>query len=243
MKRSTSVRDGQSIVGLSNSRHELQRLALVPTLRRPAPRRSPGPGRADDRRAQRRRQRRSPANPGLRRRDPSRRRSGLRGWAWTDFNQFLSAQGVVHRGPRHAARAWRCRRTAARSPAMRNRAVRVPRLGPEDADIRGLPRAAGSPTASKRLASSFPQGLNEHLGHGDTLGPCPCVDADGDGFTTCAGDCNDDDPARSLGASDASCNGIDDDCDGIVDDAAGAVGRPALTDRDGARTPACPGTP
>ncbi len=52
-------------------------------------------------------------------------------------------------------------------------------------------------------------------------------DSDGDGYTTCAGDCNDADNGMYPGAEDcladdgvtpqAGCNGIDDDCDGKKD--------------------------
>jgi hypothetical protein len=46
----------------------------------------------------------------------------------------------------------------------------------------------------------------------------PCVDADGDGFSTCnGGDCNDADPAIHWGAAER-CNGLDDDCDLAVDE-------------------------
>jgi hypothetical protein len=50
------------------------------------------------------------------------------------------------------------------------------------------------------------------------------VDADGDGFTTCAGDCCDStnecsDPNKvNPGAFDAAGNGVDDDCNGVIDD-------------------------
>jgi hypothetical protein len=46
-------------------------------------------------------------------------------------------------------------------------------------------------------------------------GPCP--DSDHDGWTTCDGDCNDEDPKVNPGAYDFP-NGVDDDCDGVVDD-------------------------
>jgi hypothetical protein len=56
------------------------------------------------------------------------------------------------------------------------------------------------------------------------------IDADGDGFTTAQGDCDDDDDERYPGATER-CNGRDDDCDG----AAG----PTETDADGDGQRAC----
>jgi hypothetical protein len=52
------------------------------------------------------------------------------------------------------------------------------------------------------------------------------IDADGDGYTTCGGDCCDstecDEPAKvNPGAFDVAGNGVDDDCDGIVDNSVG----------------------
>ena len=69
------------------------------------------------------------------------------------------------------------------------------------------------------------------------------VDADGDGFTTCGGDCCDStecaNPALvNPGAFDVPGNGVDDDCDGMVDNTGAAV-RPGpdvqLDGRDGLR--------
>lgn len=48
---------------------------------------------------------------------------------------------------------------------------------------------------------------------------CESGDHDGDGFSTCAGDCDDDRAATHPGAPE-SCNGRDDDCDTAVDDVA-----------------------
>lgn len=45
----------------------------------------------------------------------------------------------------------------------------------------------------------------------------PCPDNDGDGYTTCDGDCDDGNPLVNPGAFDFP-NGVDDDCDGAVDD-------------------------
>ncbi len=47
--------------------------------------------------------------------------------------------------------------------------------------------------------------------------PNPCPDVDVDGFSTCDGDCDDDDPFVNPDATEVA-NGVDDDCNGIVDD-------------------------
>jgi hypothetical protein len=51
-----------------------------------------------------------------------------------------------------------------------------------------------------------------------------CVDADGDGVTVCAGDCNDNNPAVYPGHAEVCGNSIDDDCDGYVNEGCGGGG-------------------
>ena len=54
--------------------------------------------------------------------------------------------------------------------------------------------------------------------HPDCSGsPVCCSDGDGDGFTDCAGDCDDADPFTYPGAPEIGCNGIADDCEGFDD--------------------------
>lgn len=49
-----------------------------------------------------------------------------------------------------------------------------------------------------------------------------CPDADGDGFTTCLGDCDDGRADIHPGAAEV-CDGVDNDCDGLVDEDANGV--------------------
>jgi hypothetical protein len=57
---------------------------------------------------------------------------------------------------------------------------------------------------------------------GDADMPCDLVcpvDADGDGYTTASGDCNDSDPSVHPGQLEpCTCDGIDQDCNGVIDD-------------------------
>ena len=57
-------------------------------------------------------------------------------------------------------------------------------------------------------------------------------DADGDGYTPCAGelDCDDGDAAVSPAAAEVADNGVDDDCDGLVDEGAWAAGDLVITE-------------
>src|SRR5207249_10443727 len=55
------------------------------------------------------------------------------------------------------------------------------------------------------------------------------LDQDGDGFTTCGGDCNDANPAVHPGAPEI-CDGLDDNCNGVIED---------NLDQDGDGYPVC----
>jgi hypothetical protein len=62
---------------------------------------------------------------------------------------------------------------------------------------------------------------------------CTNSDVDGDGTSSCAGDCDETDPLVEPGAPEL-CNGLDDDCDGGIDDVAAPTGKPVLQlDRSG----------
>ena len=56
---------------------------------------------------------------------------------------------------------------------------------------------------------------------------CNVPDGDGDGFSVCAGDCNDANAAVHPGAVE-TCNGVDDDCSGTADDVAAPTGSPVI---------------
>ncbi len=57
--------------------------------------------------------------------------------------------------------------------------------------------------------------LENAVSYGWAYNPCADVDADGDGWTDCDGDCDDSSPWTYPGAAEA-CDGIDNDCDGTV---------------------------
>src|SRR5207249_6273214 len=72
---------------------------------------------------------------------------------------------------------------------------------------------------------------------------CSSVDGDGDGFSSCAGDCNDSNPNIHPGAAEA-CNGLDDNCNGAVDEGNPGGGAACNTGQPGvcaAGTTACTG--
>ncbi len=56
------------------------------------------------------------------------------------------------------------------------------------------------------------------IDEGDVCRGAPCHDFDGDGFTNCAGDCDDSNGAIGPHVSERVGNGVDDDCDGAIDE-------------------------
>jgi|GEM_PF-556765 len=148
------------------------------------------------------------------------------GLHWTDLNQFLGAQGVVTSGIELSL-------PMSMTPDGRTitgfASSRIGYLGwVLKTPTSVVCHATTDPPGASTQTVSFPQGLNAALAQGDTLGPCPCVDMDGDGYTNCTGECNDGNPAVHPGAAEV-CNAIDDDCDGVVDDAPAPEAHPALT--------------
>ncbi len=77
---------------------------------------------------------------------------------------------------------------------------------------------AGPPGSCHYVGSTTVlNGVETGILTGFVLVDVDCVDADGDGFTTCQGDCDDGNPAIYPGAVEI-CNGRDDNCDGRVDE-------------------------
>ena len=65
-------------------------------------------------------------------------------------------------------------------------------------------------------------GFRCDVASGMCLNECP--DADDDGHTTCAGDCDDGNAAVHPGRSEVCGNSLDDDCDGTVNEGCGGGG-------------------
>ncbi len=75
----------------------------------------------------------------------------------------------------------------------------------------------------------------------DPAGDSATNDADGDGYSSFAGDCDDADPTVHVGAVDAWYDGVDSDCDGHDDYDADGDGSPVPDDCDDADAEAYPG--
>jgi hypothetical protein len=127
---------------------------------------------------------------------------------------------------------------------------------------------AGAPDAQGHVVITFPEpvsftdctyiGATYRLGGAETPAIAgslkvrrgdACLDADGDGITSCGGDCNDADPQIGPGLPER-CNGADDDCDGSVDEllglavcGLGACTRTVPRCVDGVPQACVPGTP
>jgi N-acetylneuraminic acid mutarotase len=74
-------------------------------------------------------------------------------------------------------------------------------------------------------------------GSGGRYVPTPWTDGDHDGYSTCQGDCDDQNAAAHPGGEE-TCNGIDDDCDGVIDN----HGDAACSDNNACTDDHCSGT-
>src|SRR5262249_41533765 len=61
-------------------------------------------------------------------------------------------------------------------------------------------------------------------GHNNDVTPDACTDADGDGQTNCAGDCDDADPLTYTGAPEVCGDGKDNSCGGSADASCNGLG-------------------
>ncbi len=101
----------------------------------------------------------------------------------------------------------------------------------EDEIMCGLALALGAPNAAggRYINGSFQAATNPS-----------CPDADGDGVTTCAGDCNDANPAIRPNQSETSCNnGVDDNCNQLADCSDPWCAEPAYPNGSGSNNSAC----
>jgi len=95
-------------------------------------------------------------------------------------------------------------------------------------DLSGLPRSSGLDEAETFAINVFMDSFDA-TGIGDEYVPARgesivvCFDSDGDGASTCDGDCDDGDPERAPGG-DEVCDGKDNNCDGRVDEGFDADG-------------------
>ena len=79
----------------------------------------------------------------------------------------------------------------------------------------GASNRADFPDAASDGGSGDGGGADGADGSDPDTGAPPDRDADGDGFTEAAGDCDDTDPTAFPGATDSAVDGVDQDCDGV----------------------------
>jgi hypothetical protein len=87
---------------------------------------------------------------------------------------------------------------------------------PQGITLASTGRISGVPTVNG--TSDFTVEVQDNAAAGDSrlLSITVCLDADGDGFSDCRGDCDDGDPERFPGNPEI-CDGKDNDCDQIID--------------------------
>ena len=71
---------------------------------------------------------------------------------------------------------------------------------------------------NRELCDCHDNNCNTQVDEGDVCRGAPCHDFDGDGYTNCAGDCDDSNPAVGPHVSERPGNNVDDDCDGATDE-------------------------
>ncbi len=100
----------------------------------------------------------------------------------------------------------------------------------EPIDVAWVPSDTNPDATTFELLSNDPEAslLVELTGNDCDVSVHPDWDDDGDGWSSCGGDCDDDDPLVSPSAVELA-NGEDDDCDGQVDE----VANPTSSDDDG----------
>jgi MYXO-CTERM domain-containing protein len=86
-------------------------------------------------------------------------------------------------------------------------------------ELPGLPGggALGIIGARAFMGSTEDAAIGDDWAPGQDITAPVCFDTDGDGVTTCEGDCRDGDDQRHPGAIER-CDRVDDDCDGVVDE-------------------------
>ena len=80
----------------------------------------------------------------------------------------------------------------------------------------GLGHSSSSSAVMYAYYAGYRDLSDDDIAAAESLYGAPCVDGDGDGYTDCDLDCDDEDATTNPGAADI-CDGVDNNCDGVVD--------------------------